>query len=94
MQKLHMRLSVEIDVTDKEFREIVERQLNEFGQVTDVEYGDLPRSVQTKIEIKDFEPCDWDDGGYLPRTWLIYDAVESGLYEGNDYEIRRKEEIK
>ena len=94
MAKLHMRLSVEIDVTDKEFREIVERQLNEFGGATNVEYAELPRSVQTKIEIKKFEPSDYDDGGYIPQEWLCYDAVESGLYEGNDYEIRRKEETK
>lgn len=91
MAKLHMRLSVEIDVTDEELQEIVDRQNREWKSLTDTEYAELPRSVQVKIETKKFEPCDWDDGGYIPDNWLTYDAVDSGLYEGDENGCRRKE---
>ena len=91
MAKLHMRLSVEIDVTDKELQKIVDEQLTMFGCGCDVEYAELPRSVQVKIETKQFEPCDWDDGGYIPDNWLTYDAVDSGLYEADENGCRRKE---
>lgn len=91
MAKLHMRLSVEIDVTDKELQEIVDRQNREWKSLTDTEYAELPRSVQVKIETKKFEPCDWDDGGYIPDSWLTYDAVDSGLYEADENGCRRKE---
>lgn len=91
MAKLHMRLSVEIDVTDKELQEIVDRQNREWKSLTDTEYAELPRSVQVKIETKKFEPCDWDDGGYIPDSWLTYDAVDSGLYEVDENGCRRKE---
>ena len=91
MAKLHMRLSVEIDVTDEELQNIVDEQLTMFGRDCDVEYAELPRSVQVKIETKKFEPCDWDDGGYIPDNWLTYDAVDSGLYEADENGCRRKE---
>ena len=90
MAKLHMRLSVEIDVTDEELQEIVDRQLAEFGRGCDVEYAELPRSVQVKIETKQFEPCDWDDGGYIPENWFEYDMADSGLYEVSERGIEKK----
>ena len=90
MAKLHMRCSVEIEVTDKELQEIVDEQLTMFGRGCDVEYADLPRSVQVKIETKQFEPCDWDDGGYIPENWLEYDMEGSGLYEVSERGIKKK----
>ena len=90
MAKLHMRLSVEIDVTNEELQGIVDEQLTMFGRGCDVEYAELPRSVQVKIETKQFEPCDWDEGGYIPENWLEYDMADSGLYEVSERGIEKK----
>jgi hypothetical protein len=91
MAKLHMRCSIELDVPDKVFKEIVDRQLQEYGQVTETEYWELPLLVQQMINTKNFEPCDWDDGGYVPQEWLEFDAEESGLYNVDEHGVRRKE---
>ena len=93
MPKLHMRLSVEIEVTDNELQKIVDEQLTMFGRGCDVEYAELPRSVQVKLETKQFEPCDWDEGGYIPNNWLEYDMEESGLYEVSEHGVIRKENV-
>lgn len=92
MAKLHMRCSIELDLPDDLFRKIVDNQLEQWKQCCDVEYAELPRAVQVMIETKQFEPCDWDDGGYVPQTWLEDDARHSGMYEHDkQYGIRRKE---
>lgn len=93
MPKLHMRLSVELEVTDNELQKIVDEQLTMFGRGCDVEYAELPRSVQVKLETKQFEPCDWDEGGYIPDNWLEYDMADSGLYEVSEYSVVRKENV-
>ena len=77
MAKLHMRLSVEIDVTDEELQEIVDRQNREWKSLTDTEYEELPRYVQDRIENRQFDLCDWDGGGYIPDSWLEADAEGS-----------------
>lgn len=68
MKKLHMRLSIELEVTDKQFAEITE-----ISKGYDVEYGMIPRSIQAQIEAGKFTPCDWDNGGYIPGDWIAWD---------------------
>lgn len=91
MAKLHMRCSIELDVPDDLFRAIVDRANDDDHGCDDVEYFMLPRSVQTMVETKQFEVCDWDDGGYIPGNWIDADAEESGLYEVDERGVRRKE---
>ena len=86
-----MRCSIEIDVPEKQFKEIIDRQLQEWGQITETEYDELPLLVQQMIRIKNFETCDWDEGGYVPQEWLEYDAVDSGLYKVDERGALRKE---
>ena len=90
MPKLHMRLSVELDVTEEQFTKIVE-DARYHNSVCDVEFPQLPPIVQSDIEIMKFSPCDWDEGGYIPSSWLEYDMEESGLYECDENGVRRKE---
>ena len=90
MAKLHMRLSVEIDVTDEELQEIVDRQNREWKSLTDTEYEELPRYVQDRIENRQFDLCDWDGGGYIPDSWLEADAEGSKLYEVDERGCRKK----
>ena len=79
MPKLHARVSVEIDVSDKKFAEIIERS---HGLKREVVIGD-----NLGIDWNNARPCDWDDGGYIPPEWLEYDAEEAG------YEIKEDDEI-
>ena len=73
MKKLHMRLSVELEVTDEQFAELV-RIANEDHWWGDVEYGMIPRSVQAMIEAGKYTSCDWDNGGYIPGSWIEWDS--------------------
>ena len=95
MPKLHMRLSVELEVTEEQLINIVENARNPmYKALDDVEYAELPHEIQAMIDIKRFEPCDWDEGGYIPDEWLRYDAEESGLYEVSEHGVIRKENVK
>ena len=89
MAKLHIRLSVEVEVTDDQLISIVEKARHGRG-LSEVDFPDLPREVQAKLEVQN-KSCDWDDGGYVPDSWLTYDAVDSGLYEADENGVRRKE---
>lgn len=92
MQKLHVRLSVEVKVPDKLFRQIVdENNTAQFGMV-DVEVAE----IRDKIDWSSAKPVfdGWDNGGYIPAEWITYDAVESGLYEADENGVRRKENVK
>lgn len=79
MQKLHVRLSVEVKIPDKLFREIVEDNRLPSGGFLDVEVSE----IADKIDWDSAKPClkGWDEGGYIPSSWLEYDVKESGLYE-------------
>lgn len=92
MPKLHMRLSVELEVTEEQLVNIVGNARNPmYTTLYDVEYAELPHEIRAMIDIKRFEPCDWDEGGYIPESWLRYDAEESGLYEVSEHGVIRKE---
>lgn len=94
MPKLHMRVSVELDITENQFRKIIDRSLScSEGRkhLCDVDYEMLPRDVKAMIDIKKFDVCDWDEGGYIPDSWLGYDAEDSGLYEVDERGVRKKE---
>ena len=92
MPKLHIRLSVEVDVTNEEFRQIAEEAIMPFGGgAYDVDYPTLPINVRNRLAIKDFKLCDWDEGGYIPDSWMEYDMEESGMYECDEHGVRRKE---
>ena len=96
MAKLHMRVSVEMDVPDNLFMKVVERSLSgSDGRniLCDVEYYMLPAEIKAMVDTKSFETCDWDDGGYIPETWIGYDAEDSGLYEVSEHGVIRKENV-
>lgn len=77
MAKLHMRLSVEIEVTEEQLREIYYGA--EFGdkkpnrEPNDIDVASLP------FPLGKITPCDWDYGGYIPGNWLESDAVDAGI---------------
>lgn len=62
MRKIHARLSVEIEVSDKEFEKIVGWAKGKNGYIHDLVIPDFL--------IARAKPCDWDDGGYIPGPWL------------------------
>jgi len=89
MQKIHVRLSVELKVPDKTFKKIVDEATMPNGCVLDTEVSWLKDFVDFDTAKPVFEG--WDDGGYIPGNWLEFDAVESGLYESYGEGLRRKE---
>ena len=97
MAKLHMRLSVELDITNEQLVDIVSVSQCRWGDkstVLDVDFRQLPDAIKVAIlRDRKFVPVidGWDDVGYIPDSWLTYDAVESGLYEANEDGLRRKE---
>lgn len=68
MAKVHARLSIEIDLTDEEFRKIVESAKDKSGNICDTEIPNWVTLNNSKIT-----QCDWDDGGYIPGPWLEED---------------------
>ena len=81
MAKLHMRLSVELDITDDQLKELV---INGYREII---VDALPRPIRAMIEAGRFRPCDWDDGGYVPEEWLEWDAEEAGIENEEDAEV-------
>lgn len=69
MKKIHARLSVEIEVTDAEFAEIVKMSRDGREFLSDVPLGYAP----FERLIAKAKPCDWDDCGYIPAEWLQWD---------------------
>ena len=67
MKKIHARLSVEIEVTDEEFEEIVEE-----AKCPNEWYDDIPLSLYEHLIVR-AKPCYWDDCGYIPGPWLEED---------------------
>ena len=67
MRKIHARLSVEIEVSDKEFEEIVEE-----AKLPNGSYDYVPLSLFHDL-LGRAKPCDWDDEGYIPGPWLEED---------------------
>jgi len=87
MQKLHVRLSVEVKVPDKLFKRIVDEHIVPCPLDVDVE------EIKDEIDWDAAKPVfdGWDEGGYIPSNWLVYDAVESGFYDADEHGVRRKE---
>lgn len=89
MQKLHVRLSCEVKVPDKLFRKIVENAISSNGNVLDTEVAWLKDFIDFSTAKPVFDG--WDEGGYIPDSWLVYDAIESKLYELDEkYRLRRR----
>lgn len=65
MPKIHARMSVEIEVSETEFKKIVANATDEHGIV---QHSAIPWHLTTRAK-----PCDWDDGGYIPGIWLEED---------------------
>lgn len=91
MAKLHMRCSIELDVPDDLFRKIVDEADGGNSGWYDTEYPGLPAEVRAMIDTKRFEVSDWDEGGYVPGSWIEADAENSGLYEVDERGALRKE---
>lgn len=89
MQKLHVRLSVEVKVPDKLFKKIVDEHNEPLFGLCDVDAEEIKDEIDWDSAKPVFEG--WDNGGYIPAGWLTYDAVESGLYEADENGVRRKE---
>lgn len=91
MQKLHVRLSVEVKVPDKLFRKIVDEAMYN-GCLCDIEVSWLKDHVDFDTAKPVLEG--WDEGGYVPGSWLEYDAIESGMYEKDENGLKRKDGAK
>ena len=89
MQKIHVRLSAEVEVSDKLFKKIVDEHNTPLFGVCDVDVEE----IKDEIDWDSAKPVleGWDNGGYIPAEWLTYDAVDSGLYEADENGVRRKE---
>ena len=75
MKQIHMRLSIVVDVTDEQFKEIAGDLVeDENGRCCDVNYEEIPEEVRVKIENGEYQLSDWDDGGYIPADWIEFDA--------------------
>jgi len=70
MAKLHARVSMVIDVPKEKLREIM--KLHEVD-------GDFDLNDIKGVDWSQAKPCDWDDGGYIPGSWLQYDLVDAGI---------------
>lgn len=88
MAKLHARVTIEIDVSNEELRKIVEQCAND-GILYDY---DLSEEDVKRFIAEGRVAEGWDDPGYIPDNWLMFDAVDSGLYDGDEDGIRRKGE--
>lgn len=82
MAKLHIRLSVEVDVTNEQMEEVIKlaKQDVPYNMVGDLDVSALPFDIDISKAI----PCDWDNGGYMPSNWLEYDAVDCGVLSRED----------
>ena len=65
MPKIHARMSVEIEVTEAEFKKIVKKAEDHVEELW------LEDWMITRAK-----PCDWDEGGYIPDEWLEYDIED------------------
>ena len=77
MAKLHIRLSVEIEVTEEQLRHICYNLGDKRPgyEPDDVNVNQLPGEIDLSKAIH----CDWDEGGYIPGSWLEYDAVDAKI---------------
>lgn len=68
MAKIHVRLSVEIDVTDEQMEKLVgmSQHGENFCDVDVIHVSEFIDMAKNKV-------CDWDFGGYIPGSWLEYD---------------------
>ena len=89
MAIIHARVTVQLEVPDEELHRIVKECTDERGVVCDYDLLDKDAIKFLKDGTIDLE---WDDIGYIPDNWLMYDAVESGLYDGDENGLRRKGE--
>ena len=78
MPMIHARLSVEIEVTEKEFKKVVEESREDRD---DDGCDDIPIPEYLIVRAK---PCDWDDGGYIPGDWLEEDIYCMGGMSNED----------
>lgn len=88
MARLHARVTLEIEISDEELHRIVKENINERGYVHD--YDLTVEDVERFLKTGKIDP-DWGDLGYIPDNWLMFDAVDSGLYDGDEDGLRRKE---
>ena len=87
MAKIHARVTVELEISDDELRQIVEQSVNPDGIVCDY---DLSEEDVEKFLKGGCVAHGWDDPGYIPDNWLMFDAVDSGMYDGDEDGLRRK----
>lgn len=85
MAKIHARLSVEIEVTEEQLRQIYYKigKRNPGFDADDIDVNKLPDG----IDLKNAKACDWDEGGYIPGSWLEFDAVEAGIVKAEEVGI-------
>lgn len=89
MAKLHARVTIEIDVSAEELQKIVGQSVDSRGILGDY---DLSEEDVKRFLANGRVAEGWDDPGYIPDNWLMFDAVDSGLYDGDECGIRRKGE--
>ena len=78
MKKVHMRLSVQIEVTDEEFEYLRYKNKECGADCCDIEYDELPSGMRDTIAAGKFTASDWEDKGYIPGEWFQADWVIAG----------------
>lgn len=91
MAKIHARVTLELDIPDEEFIKIVDESrviiTDACGcrdDLTDIDldFEELTAERFNKNGTVDYT---WDDVGYIPSSWLLTDALNSGLYDNDMY---------
>lgn len=98
MAKIHARVTMELEIPDEEMIRLVEANRLRKDDLCDVDLDCREGSIKSERFWKDgcVSSVDFsDDTGYIPSNWLLADALDSGLYEYNNWntrtELRRKQ---
>ena len=88
MAKIHARVTLELEIPDDEFIKIVEAHKFKHSDGSD-DLNDVDLDFET-LTAERFSKdgkvnYTWDDVGYIPGSWLMFDAFDSGLYDTDLY---------
>lgn len=91
MAKIHARVTLELEIPDEEFIKIVDESrviITDAGgcrdDLTDIDL-DFEELTAERFSKNGTVNYSWDDVGYIPASWLLFDALDSGLYDVDAY---------
>ena len=88
MAKIHARVTIELEIPNEEFIKIVEahkfQHKNGADDLNDVDL-DFDELTAERFSKNGTVNYSWDDVGYIPASWLLFDVFDSGLYDVDAY---------